>query len=524
MKKILSILTSAVMAAACLGGGFSELTGKLSLVNEPLIAEAYTYGEETKYGDYLYYITVDEDEDGTYDYVEITDCDTSATEVEIPAEINGLSVTSIGYQAFYDCSSLTSITIFDSLTSIEYCAFENCTSLTSILIPDGVTSIGSSAFYNCSSLKNITIPGSVTSIGGAVFENCTSLESINVSECNVVYSSLDGILYNKEQTKIICVPDQVTNITIPDSMTCIGSYVFYNCKNLINITIPNNVTCIEGYAFYGCNKLTSITIPQPVETIGTHAIGYSSAGNVIADFKIYGVSGTAAETYALNNGITFIDVNNTPYMSKTKLSLNVGENYVLEVKNFSGDIVWGSNDSSIATVKDGCVSGVSTGETIVYAIIGDSVLKCNVTVNDSGTVTTPAVTTAVTTTSTTVSTTISIPVETDISTEPITTQSPTGTTTVSTSIVTGGITDVPPEYVTTTVPTTTEPVTTTEPEVQGDISGNGKIDLYDAIEICKSIMGMRTFTDEEKAIADFNKDGIVNIYDAIGIAKELLPK
>ena len=77
---------------------------------------------------------------------------------------------------------------------------------------------------------------------------------------------------------------------------------------------------------------------------------------------------------------------------------------------------------------------------------------------------------------------------------------------------------------TTTVPTTTEPVTTTEPEVPGDISGNGKIDLYDAIEICKNIMGMRTFTDEEKAIADFNKDGIVNIYDAIGIAKELLPK
>ncbi|MGN1086104.1 MAG: hypothetical protein ACI4Q5_03630, partial [Porcipelethomonas sp.] len=78
-------------------------------MNEPLIAEAYTYGEETKYGDYLYYITVDEDEDGTYDYAFILDCDTSVVSVEIPAEIDGLPVTSIVTHTFKNCSSLESI-------------------------------------------------------------------------------------------------------------------------------------------------------------------------------------------------------------------------------------------------------------------------------------------------------------------------------------------------------------------------------------------------------------------------------
>ncbi len=133
------------------------------------------------------------------DTVEITDCDNEAAgELEIPAEIDGKPVTSIGDGAFSFCDSLTEITIPDSVTSIGYSAFFCCASLTNITIPDSVTSIGDSAFYCCDSLTNITIPDSVTSIGDNAFYCCDSL----------------------------------TNITIPDSVTSIGDYAFYDCTNL----------------------------------------------------------------------------------------------------------------------------------------------------------------------------------------------------------------------------------------------------------------------------------------------------
>ena len=134
---------------------------------------------------------------------------------------------SIGSDAFYGCSGLTSITIPDSVTSIGSSAFFGCSGLTSITIPDSLTSIGSSAFSGCSGLTSITIPDSLTSIGSSAFSSCSGL----------------------------------TSVTIPDSVTSIGQSAFYNCSGLTSIIIPDSVTSIGSSAFSGCNGLESITIP-----------------------------------------------------------------------------------------------------------------------------------------------------------------------------------------------------------------------------------------------------------------------
>ena len=179
---------------------------------------------------------------------------TSLTSVTIPD-----SVTSIGEQAFQGCESLTSVTIPDSVTSISSYTFASCTSLTSVTIPNSVTSIGEKAFYNCRSLTSVTIPDSVTSIGDGAFASCTSLTGIWVSEGNSHYSSdASGVLFNKDKTTLVQCPGAFAAYTIPDSVTSIVGYAFYYCTSLTSVTILNGVTSIGSYAFVGCTSLTDV--------------------------------------------------------------------------------------------------------------------------------------------------------------------------------------------------------------------------------------------------------------------------
>jgi hypothetical protein len=142
-------------------------------------------------------------------------------------------------------------TIKEGTKSIADDAFEDCDALTSVEIPNSVTSIGNYAFYDCSSLTSVMIPNSVTSIGEFAFEGRSSLTSIEVDEKNTAYSSLDGVLFNKEQTILICYPTQKegTSYIIPNSVTSIGDVAFQNCSSLTSVTIPNSVTSIGEGAF-----------------------------------------------------------------------------------------------------------------------------------------------------------------------------------------------------------------------------------------------------------------------------------
>ena len=170
----------------------------------------------------------------------------------IPSKIQGYPVTNIGYEAFRACTSLTSVTIPDSVITISSYAFYNCTSLTSVTIPDSVISIDNNAFCSCTSLVSVYIPSSVTNIGSSVFYNCTSLTAINTSMDNPYYSSVNGVLFNKEKTTLFYHPSGKTNTSyvIPDTVTTIESNAFRNCTRLSSITIPNGVTSIGSSAFY----------------------------------------------------------------------------------------------------------------------------------------------------------------------------------------------------------------------------------------------------------------------------------
>ena len=213
------------------------------------------------------------------------------------------SVTEIGQEAFGNCPGLTSIVVdsgnprFDSrnncnaiietadnvliagckntiipnsVTEIGNFAFDCCDSLTSIVIPNSVTEIGHYAFYSCDSLTSIDIPNSVIEIGYGVFESCSGLTSIVVESGNPTYDSrnnCNAIIETADNTLIY----GCKNTTIPNSVTTIDDYAFYNCDGLTSIDIPDSVTEIGSSAFSGCTGLTGINIPNSVTAIGGNA-------------------------------------------------------------------------------------------------------------------------------------------------------------------------------------------------------------------------------------------------------------
>ena len=273
----------------------------------------------------------------------------SLTSVTIPN-----SVTSIGGSTFSGCSSLTSVTIGNSVTSIEDYTFEYCSSLTSITIPNSVTSIGDYAFKYCSSLTSVTLPNSVNFIGYHAFYNCSSLTSIDIP--NSVTSIEDYAFASCSGLTSVTIPNSVTSIyvgtfwgcssltsvNIGNSVTSIRDDAFKNCSSLISVTIPNSVISISSSAFSGCSSLTSVTIPNSVTRIGGWAFyNCSSLTSVtipnsvtrIGEGAFYNCSGLTTLNYNAINCYDFYNYDYYPFEDCPITTINIGDS-VQRIPNY----------------------------------------------------------------------------------------------------------------------------------------------------------------------------------------------
>ena len=246
-------LTSVTIPDSVTSIGDSAFDGcnELESITLPFIG-AQLNGNEEKHFGYIFFVGYFHDNKGV----------PSSLKTVIISNSSG--VTSIGEEAFRDCTGLKNITIPNSVTSIGEMAFDGCSGLTSVTIPDSVTSIGRFAFSGCSSLTSVTIPDSVTSIGEHAFGDCTGLTRViwNAENCRIVGLYSYPIFEN-------C--SKITNVTIGENVKTIPESAFRGCSSLTSVTIGNSVTSIGRDAFGGCSGLTSVTIPDSVTSIGDHA-------------------------------------------------------------------------------------------------------------------------------------------------------------------------------------------------------------------------------------------------------------
>ncbi len=198
--------------------------------------------------------------------------------------ING-AVTSMGKDAFADCPYLTSVTLGQNIKTIGEEAFYNCPVLDNVIIPQNVTSIGPRAFNKCTGLITLTINSPVMSMGEYAFADCNQLTSLSL--CNDFQTIGDHAFEKCTSLKTVNLPKNLTSIgshafdsctsldpiEIPGTVTEIGDYAFYNCDGLKSATIDEGVQSTGVHMFYDCDKLATVNLPESLTTIGAHSFG-----------------------------------------------------------------------------------------------------------------------------------------------------------------------------------------------------------------------------------------------------------
>ena len=345
------------------------------------------------------------------------DC-TSLTEITIPDGVTVIRGEWYAYDrhngAFSGCTSLKEIVIPDSVTEIGDYAFSGCTSLKEIVIPDSVTSIGGSAFSNCISLESITIGSGVESLGDEWIASCRRLESITVSPENKTYSSVDGVLFNKDKSELSAYPigNKRSSYTIPDGVEKIGKKAFYGCRYIESLTIPVSVIEIDDSALENCDSLKNVYYLGTREqwkavVIGAknealtratvHCIDDPPCDHVWGEWEV--VEEATYEKEGLERrACSRCNIEETRVipklvrasaieLSESEKTVFVGDTFTITATvkpedAFNRTVTWSSSDPSIATVdENGTVTAIAKGEAIITAESADGVkAECKVTV------------------------------------------------------------------------------------------------------------------------------------------------
>ena len=182
------------------------------------------------------------------------------------------SVSEIASAAFWGCDA-QSITISENVAVIDTTTFEECHSLTDITLPDNLTEIRNAAFRDCSALKSVYIPSTVTFIAYDAFNCCGSLEGIEVDSSNENYTSIDGVLFNKDCSKLIQYTCGSSNTLykIPDCVVDVDCYTFANSQHLTDVILSRNMKTIREDTFRECPALTNVILPKGIEKIEASA-------------------------------------------------------------------------------------------------------------------------------------------------------------------------------------------------------------------------------------------------------------
>jgi len=277
------------------------------------------------------------------------------TDLVIPDDI-----TEIKNYVFSGCSGLTSVTIGDSVTSIGESAFYGCSGLTEIKIPDSVTEIGGLVFFGCTALKKVTIGNSITKIGTSTFGNCKNLNYVNIFDLsawlniNFDNDSANPLYYGGY---MYLNDSKIKTLIIPEGVTEVKQYAFYNWRELTSIKLPNSVTKIGAYAFSGCTGLTEFVIPDSVTEIGEQLFwGCKNLGNVIIGNSIkiipdYAFAACGLTEISIPNSVSTIG-SGTFHNCRNLAKVNIGKS----VKKISIDAFhFCENLTSIIINKDNSV-------------------------------------------------------------------------------------------------------------------------------------------------------------------------
>lgn len=228
--------------------------------------------------------------------------------LDIPATAsdgtNEYTVTRIDNNAFSGYTGMTSAILPNTIVSIGYLAFSGCNRLDYVMLPESLEEIGDAAFSGCNSIGVIYIPASVKSMGYDPFSQCLGLTAINVDAANQWYSSVDGLLINKETNVLIKCPQGIRgNLELPASITGISLGSIDSCGELVSITIPNSVKEIPIAFAQNCKKLQTVSLPAAIEKIG--------AGSFLECPDLYEINvEEGCENYYSLDGVLFSNMDN----------------------------------------------------------------------------------------------------------------------------------------------------------------------------------------------------------------------